>query len=51
MPVTYEQAYINAENFLSVQGAKIIFKKAFDYQKRITSEEAALIDARIKPNE
>lgn len=48
MPATYEQSYINAENFLSALGAKIIIKQVFDYRNRITSEEAAFIDAIIK---
>lgn len=48
MPATYEQAYINAENFLSALGAKIIIQQVFDYRNRITSEEAAFIDAIIK---
>lgn len=51
MPTTYQQAYINAENFLSVLGARIIVKQVFDYRNRITSEEAALIDANSKPIE
>lgn len=48
MPATYQQAYINAENFLSALGAKIIIQQVFDYRNRITSEEAAFIDAIIK---
>ena len=39
MPNTYEQAYINAENFLHTQGAKIIAEKVKDYAQRLTKDE------------
>ena len=48
-PLTYEQAYINAENFLCRQGAKIITEKIFGYQSRLTPDETSFIEAMIKP--
>ena len=49
-PLTYEQAYINAEAFLRGQGAKIITKKIFGYQSRLTPDEISFIEA-VKPME
>ena len=51
MPNTYEQAYINAENFLQVQGAKIIAEKEKDYAQRLTGDEKAFIEYMIKSME
>ena len=47
-PTTVEQSYINAENFLQVQGAKIIVKKAKDYAQRLTEDEKKFIESLIK---
>ena len=44
-PQTYEQAYINAENFLRFQGAKLIIEKTTDYRNRLTSDEIAFIES------
>ena len=49
MPNTYEQAYINAENFLKVQGAIIIAKTVNHYVKHLTEDEAAFVESMIKP--
>lgn len=49
-PLTYEQAYINAEAFLRGQGAKIITEKIFGYQNRLTPDEISYIDT-VKPME
>ena len=51
MPNTYEQAYINAENFLQVQGAKIIAEKVKDYAQRLNESEKAFVESMIKPME
>jgi len=47
-PTTVEQSYINAENFLQVQGAKIIVKKAKDYAQRLTEDEKKFVESLIK---
>ena len=47
-PTTVEQSYFNAENFLQVQGAKIIVKKAKDYAQRLTEDEKKFIESLIK---
>ncbi len=50
-PLTCEQAYINAENFLRAQGAKIITEKIFGYQSRLSPDEISFIESIIKPME
>lgn len=50
-PLTCEQAYINAENFLCAQGAKIITEKIFGYQSRLSPDEISFIESIIKPME
>jgi hypothetical protein len=47
-PTTVDQSYINAENFLQVQGAKIIVKKAKDYAQRLTEDEKKFVESLIK---
>ena len=47
-PTTVEQSYINAENFLRVQGAKIIIEKVKDYAQRLTEDEKTFIESLIK---
>lgn len=49
-PLTCEQAYINAENFLCSQGAKIITEKIFGYQNCLTPDEISFIES-VKPKE
>ena len=50
-PTTVEQSYINAENFLQMQGAKIIVEKIKDYAQRLTGGEKAFVESMIKPME
>ena len=47
-PTTVEQSYINAENFLQVQGAKIIIEKVKDYAQRLTEDEKKFVESLIK---
>ena len=47
-PTTVEQSYINAENFLRMQGAKIIAEKINDYAKRLSEDEKAFVESMIK---
>lgn len=47
-PTTVEQSYINAENFLQVQGAKIIAKTVRNYAQRLSKEETEFIESLIK---
>ena len=51
MPNTYEQAYINAENFMQVQGAIIVSKTVTHYVQHLTEDEAAFVKSMIKPME
>ena len=48
MPNTYEQAYINADNFLKVQGAIIVAKTVNHYVQYLTEDEAAFIESKVK---
>ena len=48
MPNTYEQAYINAENFLQVQGAIIVAKTVSHYVQHLTEDEAAFVESMVK---
>ena len=50
-PTTVEQSYINAENFLQTQGAKIIVEKVKDYAQRLNDGEKTIIESLIKPME
>ena len=50
-PTTVEQSYVNAENFLQMQGAKIIAEKVKDYAKRLAENEKAFVESMIKPME
>lgn len=47
-PTTVEQSYINAENFLQMQGAKIIAKTVKNYAQHLSEDEAAFIESIIK---
>lgn len=51
MPNTYEQTYINAENFLQVQGAIIIAKMMNHYVRHLTEDGAACVISMIKSME
>lgn len=50
-PTTVEQSYINAENFLQVQGAKIITKEVMNYAQRLSEDEKTFVESMIKPVE
>ena len=47
-PTTVEQSYINAENFLQMQGAKIIAEKVMDYAQHLNEGEKTFIESMIK---
>ena len=47
-PTTAEQSYINAENFLQMQGAKIITKTVKNYTQRLTKDEVSNVEALAK---
>ena len=51
MPQTYAQSYINAENFLQMQGAKIIVENAKNYAQRLNEGEKAFVESMIKQME
>lgn len=44
IPQTYEQAYINAEHFLQVQGALIVSKSIENYTQYVSCEEERFIE-------
>ena len=48
-PQTIDEAYYNAENFMRIQGAKIISETVKDYVKRLDEGEADYIESMIKP--
>lgn len=47
-PLTYEQSYINAENFLCAKGVKLIVEKVIGYKNRLTSDEVNFVESIIK---
>ena len=51
MPNTYEQAYINAENFLQVQGALIVAKTVTHYVQHLSEDEAKFVESMVKSKE
>ena len=51
MPTTYPQSYINAENFLQMQGAKILVKNVLNYKQYLTDEEIKFIELMTNPME
>lgn len=51
MPNTYEQAYINAENFLQMQGAKIVLKVVRHCKQDLTEQEVVFVESMVKPTE
>ena len=50
-PTTVEQSYINAENFLQMQGAKTIVEKVKDYTQHLSEDETTFIQSMIKTME
>ena len=46
-PTTVEQSYVNAENFLQMQGAIIIAKSEKNYAQRLPKEEIKFIETLI----
>ncbi len=50
-PTTVEQSYINAENFLQMQGAKIIAEKVKGYAQRLAEDEKTFVESMTKPTE
>ena len=50
-PTTVEQSYINAENFLRMQGAKIIAKAVKNYAQRLDEDEKSFVEFMIKAME
>ncbi len=47
-PITYQQSYVNAENFLMAQGFKVLFSKGTDVKKHLSQEEINFIESIIK---
>ena len=47
-PMTIEQSYVNAENFLQMQGAIIIAKSVKNYVQRLTEDEEVFFESLIK---
>ena len=50
-PITYQEAYINAEVFLRAKGIRILLDKGLKRRDQLTSEELALIESSIRPTE
>ena len=50
-PTTVEQSYINDENFLQMQGAKIIAKTVKNYAQRLDEDEKSFVESMIKAME
>ena len=50
-PITVDQSYINAENFLQAQGAKIITEMIKDYDKYLSKDDVILIESIINTTE
>lgn len=46
-PKTFEQYYVNAENFLQTQGAILIVKSVKNYAQRLSREETRFIETLI----
>ena len=47
-PTMVEQSYINAENFLQMQGAKIVVEKEKDYAQHLNEVEKTFIESMVK---
>ena len=50
-PLTCEQSYINAENFLRGQGAKLVVEKISGYKSRLSPDEISFVESMIKAME
>ncbi len=48
MPTNDVQWYINAENFLAMQGAKILVKYVVNYKQKLNDAEIAFIEGVIR---
>lgn len=46
-PITFQEYYVNAENFLMAQGFKVLFSKGTDVKKHLTNEEIDFIESII----
>lgn len=46
-PITIEQAYINTENFLQMQGALLITKAVKNYAQRLSKEEIEFVKSLV----
>lgn len=51
MPMTVQQAYLNAENFLRLKGISVLLQKDIKTQDQLSAEEAAFIESTIRPQE
>ena len=51
MPITYEQSYQNAENFMRGKGAELVIEKVIDYATRLSREEQDFVETLAKPAE
>ena len=49
MPITVQQAYLNAETFLRLKGISILLQKGIKPQVQLSAEEAAFIESTIMP--
>ena len=50
-PITVQQSYINADNFLKMQGAKIITETIKNYGLRLSKDEVEIIKSLIDVRE
>ena len=50
-PITYQEAYMNAEIFLRAKGIHMLLDKGLKRREQLTSEELALIESSIRPTE
>lgn len=48
MPITYQQSYVNAENFMQLQGAKLVVEKVMDFQNRLSQDEISFIEGYVE---
>ena len=48
IPQTLEQAYVNAESFLQVQGAKLIARSVEKYTQQLSHEEAHFVESMLR---
>lgn len=50
-PITIEQSYINAENFLQMQGAIILTRNVKNFTQLLSEDEVAFVETMIKRGE